>query len=121
MPTPQRSKRRHHFSDLAVQGTLLLHVVGHWLLFLVTAVVFLLFIEMISGDPRQVWSNLARRHGPTALAMVVLGPIFLRDLVKLSNRFTGPVVRLRRAMHELATRRRNWCNRECWESMLDET
>jgi hypothetical protein len=94
--------RRRYFTDRAIQGSVLLHVTGYWLVFLFAAAAFLLFSEMLSGDPRDAWQNLPRRYGPTALAVLVLGPIFLRDLCKLTNRFTGPMARLRRAMRDLA-------------------
>ena len=34
--------------------------------------------------------------------MVILLPVFLYDTVKLSNRFAGPVIRLRRAMQAIS-------------------
>ncbi len=103
MPCPPApSIRRTLFCDRAVQGVLLLHVVGHWLMFVIVAGLFLLFIEMLSGDPREAWPHMPQRNGPSMLAVFVLAPIFLRDLFKLTNRFAGPMVRLRRAMRDLA-------------------
>lgn len=99
---PFQRKRNIVFCDRAVQGALLLHVVGHWVMFLFAAGVFLLFVEMLSGDPRDALEHMLRRNGPSILAVLVLAPIFLRDLCKLSNRFAGPIGRLQRAMRELA-------------------
>ena len=98
----QKKQRKKKFVDRAVQGTLLLHIVGHWTFFLFATGALLLFVEMVVGDPRNAWGNLLHRHGPTVLTVLVLAPIFIRDLCKLSNRFAGPMVRLRRAMHDLA-------------------
>jgi len=94
--------RKNHFCDRSVQGALLLHAGAYWLAYLVTATALVLFVELLSGDPRRAWANTLHRHGPSALAMLVLAPIFLRDLCRLSNRFAGPIVRLRWALRELA-------------------
>lgn len=94
--------RKKQFIDRMVQGSVLMHLIGHWLLFLLTVGLFTLFVEMLASPPGEALENLVRRQGPTVLAIVVLGPIFLRDICKLTNRFAGPMVRLRRGMHELA-------------------
>jgi len=98
----QENLRQKNYVDRVVQGTLLLHIVGHWLLFVLTAGIFLFFVEMMSGDPLNVWESLKHRHGPTLFVAAILGPLFLYDLCKLSNRFAGPMVRLRRSMQALA-------------------
>lgn len=97
-----KKSRNSHFSDWAVQGTVLLHIAVHWLLFLVFVGTFLLFIEVVDGEPRDAWENVLRRHGPSILIVLVLAPIYIRELCKLTNRFAGPMVRLRRAMRDLA-------------------
>jgi hypothetical protein len=66
------------------------------------AFAFLFFVEMLIGDPHNAGRNLFYRHGPTLLAVLALAPIFVLDLCKLSNRFVGPVLRLRRGMRDLA-------------------
>jgi hypothetical protein len=96
------NKRKKHFVDRAVQGAILLRLVMHWSLFLFAAGTFVYFVEMLAGAPREAGKNLLSRHGPTVLAVLVLAPVFIRDLCKLTNRFAGPMVRLRRAMHDLA-------------------
>lgn len=101
MSAPQK-KRSSHFSDWTVQGTVLLHVAMHWMIFLVAVGAFLLFLEAIDGEPSDAWENMLRRHGPSVLFVLVLSPIYIRELCKLTNRFAGPMVRVRRGMHELA-------------------
>ncbi len=98
----QKKRRNKQFVDRAVQGTLLLHIVGHWVFFLFAAGALLFFIEMLAGPPRDAWKTVFPRHGPTVMVLLVLTPIFIHDLCKLSNRFAGPMVRLRRAMRDLA-------------------
>jgi hypothetical protein len=74
----------------------------HWLIFLVAVGAFLLFLEAIDGEPSDAWENMLRRHGPSVLFVLVLSPIYIRALCKLTNRFAGPMVRVRRGMHDLA-------------------
>lgn len=97
-----RNQRKKLFVDRSVQGAILLRQARHWALFLITAGAFLYFVELLGPAPQKAGSNLLARHAPTALAVLVLAPIFIRDLCKLTNRFAGPMVRLRRAMHDLA-------------------
>ena len=102
MGRKKQSKRKKYFVDRSVQGTLLLHIVAHWAVFLFAAGLFVLFVELLAGNPRDVGKNFLHRSGPTLLALLALAPLFLRDLCKLSHRFAGPMVRLRRAMRDLA-------------------
>jgi hypothetical protein len=117
-------QRKRHFVDRAVQGSILLRLVAHWALFLVAAGVLLYFIELVAGDPRDAARNALARHRPTVLAVLVLAPIFLRDLCKLTNRFAGPMVRLRRAMRDLAEGRDvapiKFRDGDFWKDLADE-
>ena len=40
--------------------------------------------------------------GPALVASTLLLPLVILDMIRLSNRFTGPLLRLRRSMRELA-------------------
>jgi hypothetical protein len=94
--------RKTNLADRSVQGRILLHFISYLLIFVLTSGAFLLFVEMLGGDPRAAWNNFVSRHGPSIAAALVLAPIFIHDLCRLTNRFAGPMVRLRRAMRELA-------------------
>jgi hypothetical protein len=89
--------------------------------FLLAAAALLFFIEMLTGDPRDAWANLLYRYAPTVLVVLVLAPIFIRDFCKLSNRFVGPMVRLRRAMRDLAEGREvspiHFRTRDFWKDL----
>ena len=43
-----------------------------------------------------------RRHGLTFVVLFLLLPAFLWDTMRVSHRFAGPVLRLRRMMRELS-------------------
>ena len=79
-------------------------------------------IELLAGDPRDAGKNLLARHGPTLLAVLALAPILIRDLCRLTNRFAGPMVRLRRAMHDLAEGREvspiHFRERDFWKDLV---
>lgn len=97
-----KNNRKRKFVDPTLQGAILLRLVLHWALFVVTAGAFLVFVEMVTSPPGNAGKSLVSRHGPTLLALIVLAPIFLRDLCNLTNRFAGPMVRLKQAMRDLA-------------------
>jgi signal transduction histidine kinase len=92
--------------------------------FLLATGLYLAMIEMLSGDPQNFWKNLQYRHGPTLLAVLVLSPIMLRDMCKLSNRFAGPIVRLRRGLNDLAAGKRvatmKFRDRDFWQDLANE-
>ena len=97
--------RHFVFVDPKVQGALVIRVALYWLLCLVTMALMLLCwriltepIELFFTHFRQLWLFF----GPAAIASFLLLPLVLLDVIRLSNRFTGPVVRLRRTMRALA-------------------
>lgn len=103
---PNGQRRRRIFADLGVQGELLKHVFLHWVGFLLATAVILVFIEMLSGSTGGM-ARVRRMHAPTLVAILALAPIFARDMVRFSHRFVGPIVRLRREIHELANGKTN--------------
>ena len=124
MTNPPKNMRKTNICDRTVQGILLLHVAGHWLLFLFAAAGLVLFIEILSGNPHDAWKNMANRHGPSVLAILVLAPLFLRDLCKLTNRVAGPMVCMRRALRGLADGREvapiQFRERDFWKDMATD-
>lgn len=97
--------RKRYWIDRQIQGSLAVRILGHWLIFVLVATALTLVLQVaanpfaaVSEQFSQMWNN----QGPFALILVVLLPIFIYDTIKLSNRFAGPVLRLRRAMTEIA-------------------
>ncbi|MEZ5941442.1 MAG: hypothetical protein R3C18_08635 [Planctomycetaceae bacterium] len=97
-----KNRRERNLVDRSVQVAIALRVLMHAVLFVVTSAAFLFFVELLSGEPQNAVSGLISRHAPTVIVALVLTPIFLVDLFKMTNRFAGPMVRLRRVMGELA-------------------
>ena len=95
-------QRKKYFVDRSVQGAILIRLCMYFVLFMLSAGALLFFVEALIDDPRNAGANFLQRYGPTILAGLVLTPVFFLDLCKLTNRFAGPMVRLRRSMNALA-------------------
>jgi hypothetical protein len=101
------NRRRKYLIDAKVQGALIGRLLVHWLAFFLIVFLVLplwgsMFTRLVSDGAPQPVSSAWTGCGPMLLVMLVLLPLFVWDTVKLSNRFVGPMVRLRRAMHALA-------------------
>ena len=97
--------RKRLFVDIQVQGALAVRAVLYWLLCLFAIGGLLLLWRMVAMPVtpldqhlRELWSYFR----PTAMVSLLLLPIVVVDLLRLSNRFAGPIFRLRRTMRELA-------------------
>lgn len=114
-------QRKKQFVDRPVQGSILVHIVAHWILFLITTAAFLAFVEMLVSGPHDVGKDLVPRYGPFVLAVLALAPIFIYDMGKLTNRFAGPMLRIRRAMKDLAEGREvapiKFRDRDFWQEL----
>jgi len=97
--------RKRFFVDYRVQGALIVRIVLYWLMCLVTIMLLLLGWGMIA-DPIRSWNTqlaeLWTLYGPAAVASLLVLPVVIFDLLRLSNRFAGPMFRLRRSLHDLA-------------------
>ena len=98
-------RRRRIFVDSRVQGALATRVVIYWVHCLVSVSFMLTIWVIFTGQPqsssdlmRQVWS----RGGPALLASLLLVPLVIFDCIRVSNRFVGPLIRLRKAMRQAA-------------------
>jgi hypothetical protein len=98
-------RRKRLFADHHVQGALIVRVVLYWLTCLLAIMLVMLAKDLISG-PKQPWNArftaLWTSCGPVAIASLMLLPVVIVDILRVSHRFIGPLFRLRRSMHELA-------------------
>jgi hypothetical protein len=97
-------KRKQLFVDTKVQGALVLRVLLYWLVCLITITLMLLCWSIIR-TPRMFYAHLDDmwfHYGPALIASLVLLPMVVVDIIRVSNRFAGPLVRLRRGMRALA-------------------
>jgi hypothetical protein len=104
-PTEKKKQRKRLFVDPKVQGALVTRVVLYWFVCLITLTLMLLCWRIVTGPARMFYTHFDDmwfHYGPAAVASLLLLPLVAIDIVRLSNRFAGPMLRLRRAMGELA-------------------
>ena len=100
-----KRKRRQLFIDRKVQGALILHSFSYWAFCLLSVTLMLLCYRITTGPvqpffvhARELWYQFA----PALLASTLLLPIVVMDCIRMSNKFAGPMFRLRNSMHTLA-------------------
>ena len=114
-------KRRKLFVDPAVQGAMLKRALIYWaacLLFMTLP--FLIGKTLV--EPQKFFfedvGDLWQQVGPVLLCAIFALPLLLYDMVQLTNRFAGPMHRLRREMRHLANgekaRRVNFRDGDFW-------
>jgi len=97
--------RKKLFVDSKVQGALVWRVVLYWVICLVTITLMLLCWRILTGPARLFYTHFDEmwyHFGPALVASFLLLPLVILDIVRLSNRFAGPLFRLRRSMRALA-------------------
>jgi hypothetical protein len=122
-----RSQRRQTFVDAKVQGALARRIIFHWLVFVAVSWGVAFFLQLMSDPFRSVADNVQimwATQGPLMLVMVFLLPVFVLDTVKLSHRFAGPILSLRRAMREAIAGQRarkiQFRKRDFWHELADD-
>ena len=100
-------KRKRLLVDVGVQGSLLLRVTAYWIACVLTVELLSLSWQIATGPEQptyiayflnQDWRQSCIRLVASALLLV---PIVL-DMLRLSNRFAGPVFRIQRVLREVA-------------------
>ncbi len=98
-------KRTQLFVDRKVQGELMQRTIMYWL-FCLLALSLMVLCWRILTQPVQLSSEHFREmwqfYGPAVIASLLLLPIVVVDIIRMSNRFAGPLHRLRREMSRLA-------------------
>jgi hypothetical protein len=98
-------RRRKKFIDRDVQGALVIRLASHWFAFLLVGTAVSLVLQFLTDPFRPVsehFQAFVHNQAGFVLVMLCMTPVFLYDSVKLSHRFAGPILRLRRALNELA-------------------
>ena len=93
------SKRTRTLVDSEVQGGLVRRVAFHWIVFFICNTLALVVWIRLFEQPDAAWSesfaDTIRRFLPFFIITAALIPAFVWDTLKLSNRFAGPIRRLR--------------------------
>ena len=101
----KKELRKHLFVDSKVQGALVSRVILYWVVCLVTITLMLLCWRIVTGPARMFYTHFNDMwfyYAPALIASFLLLPLIVVDIIRLSNRFVGPLLRLRRSMRELA-------------------
>jgi len=125
-----RRERHAYFVDKKVQGALLVRAARYWVLSLVVvgALTILGWMFVSPGMPvlveirDQLPSLLGGFVVALAVSLVVL-PVILYDLARMSNRFAGPMLRLRRGMEQAVAGERveaiHFRDHDYWQEFAD--
>ncbi len=119
--------RKQLFVDSKVQGALALRVVLYWGACLLTMTLMLVCWRILTGSARAFYLQLDEmwfHYKPALVASILLLPLVVVDVLRLSNHFAGPMVRLRRAMRALAEGKRvepiHFRENDFWREFADE-
>jgi signal transduction histidine kinase len=97
------------FVDRQVQGALLFRIAIYWCFSVLAVCLITLCIRAatFSGEAESFFDYFAfdgffTQYGIVVLASLVLVPIIMLDVIATSNRFVGPLFRMRRSLRALA-------------------
>ncbi len=101
------SKRTKILVDPKVQWSIAGRVLLHWVLLMlclisIGALVRLMASANSASFSDALWAAL-KSQAAVAGIMLILLPVFIRDTMKLSNRFAGPMYRLRTVLSDMAS------------------
>ena len=101
--------KKHHrkkvFVDRDVQGELLRRLAVFWLCCMLYVLLPSLIGQFFKEPDKFIHEQFGAiwfRYAPVLIAMLVRLPCAVHDLPKLSNRFVGPLYRVRRDLRRLA-------------------
>lgn len=100
------NSRNTLFIDRKVQGALARRIAVHWCTFLLLASMCLFAQEYFLGEPNTSVAEklvaVASEYAFFFLLLICMVPAFLYDTLKLSNRFVGPILRLKNSLRSVA-------------------
>ncbi len=125
-------QRQKLLIDKKVQGDLTARVLVYWLFytgasFCILAGFPVVVSWMVAGNSVSAWSIIGDTFGkfwPAFAASFFLVPLAIRDVLQMSNRFAGPIYRLRRGLVELGegkpARHLHFREKDYWRDAADE-
>lgn len=122
-----RSQRKQNYVDTNVQGALLRRICAHWLVFFFVTAFAIILLQTLLGDPsKSLGDRLRMETGEftfMAIVMISLFPAFMLDTIRFSNRFVGPITRMRRYLRQLKNGETSHCSfrdNDFWSELAEE-
>ncbi len=100
-PSTPKTLRKRVFVDYKLQGTIVARIVLYWLGCQFTTAVLLFGFKAATGG-EHIADDMAAFYRMRLFGTVGFLPLAVIDMVRLSHRFAGPMLRFRRAMQELS-------------------
>lgn len=101
------SNRNSFLIDPKVQWTLIRRLMMHWCLMLLSLVSVGVLMQLYGGAGDGSFTTAMKRsftsQGPLIILMFMLVPVYLHDVLRVSHRFAGPMLRLRKILKSLAS------------------
>jgi len=97
--------RKRLFVDASVQGALVMRAVTYWFYCLVTVAFMMTCWIIFSARPTsssQLMGLVWGQCGPAFVTSILLLPLVVVDVLRMSNRFVGPLQRIRRALRDMS-------------------
>ncbi len=101
----KKFKRSKLFIDPRVQGAILARIVSYWVCCVLFITLPMLIMTVVSEPDLTFGAHLGvvwQSAGPLLTATVLLLPLAIYDVLKLTNKFAGPVYRFRRELSRMA-------------------
>lgn len=122
------SRRRQFIVDQTVQGELIFRAIVYWFFCLMVVEFLILGWSMMVGPARPfpvVLRQSLAMSAPAVFGSVLLLPLVLIDVLKVSNRFVGPIYQIRHTLRQLAAgepARRVYLRRnDFWQELAHHT
>lgn len=101
--------RKSKYVNSMLQGNLMLRMVMYWAIYNVALIaamiggnVMKVIPEVLDGSraysASQFWSEFTDQQGPMLMAIFVLCPLLIWDMLRYSHRIAGPIHRFRKAL-----------------------
>ncbi len=98
-------KRKRFMVDRAVQGQLVIRAGVYWLFCLLSIVTFTACWIAWTEQPansQELMTRLRSGYAPAFFASLIMLPVVLFDILRFSNRFAGPLRRMRTLVKAMA-------------------
>jgi len=121
-------RRKRNFVDFEVQTILLRRMALQWVSFLaVNALALYCWTYLVSDAEESLGAHMThfiQIYLPMLIVSAALLPVFLLDAAKLSNRFVGPILRVRRTLAEASkggkVKPLRFRENDFWRSLADD-